>query len=532
MFNFIKENFLTEEENSIKLKYKIAFDLLLIAMLAFLAYAITLQNGFVIDDTTFILKWNLAHNLANIPKLLAGATPAGHEGVYRPLRGVFYAFSFGLWGTDAFWYHLQSILIHILSTIFVYFIAARITGKRSIGFVSSLLFGLHPLHTESVAYITAGFDNIGALFFFISFYFYLRSTEDSDIKIKSLIISLLFAILAFATYEITLMLPVLIFVYEIVFKKIGKSNFLKRFFIYSLYTAPALLYAIVRVFILHITYRGSYLANSFYLTMLTMAKVFLKWLILMVYPVHLSINPEIPGGIESWVNSYSDTSVITRQSVFNPDILLSIVVILALLILAFVYIKKYQIVSYCIFWIFISLLPVAYIFPQGFLMAERNGYISSFGATFLAGYIFMFALERFRKIQKILIIALIFIASVFFVLTLLRNKDWFDELSIWQSLSKQSVGSTKANIYVGNFLTNKGDYKGAIESYQKALKMEPGNVDVMYSLSLAYALNSQYDLARSEYNLAAEKKPGYTTSITHLIDDVLNKSQPKMPAKQ
>ena len=514
MFNFFKLNFLNDENNQ-RINYAIFFDLLVISLLTFLAFAIILPNGFVIDDTSFILRWDQMHNLSNLPALLKGALPEEHQGVYRPLRSVFYAFSYQLWGENAFGYHLQSILIHLTSTIFVYLIARLISGKKSIAFISAILFGLHPLHTESVAYITASFDNIGSLFFFVAFYCYLKS-QNSFANIRWIVSSVIFAILAYLTYEITLVLPILILLYDLIFKKFKKTDIANKFSIYFLYVAPILLYTFIRVVILHITFRGQYLANSFYLTMLTMSKVLIKWLILLIWPTHLSINPEISGGIESWINSYSDLTVIRNQSIFNLDIILSILVILVLVLVAFLTIKKYKIISFSIFWVFICLLPVSNILPQGFLIAERNGYIASFGFVLLAAYLFNLIYQKKFRLQNLLISFLIIISAAFFTLSIIRNRDWFDELSIWQSLTYQKTGSTKAYLYVGNFLTNKGDYEGAITAYQQVLQRQPDNIDVMYSLSLSYALNNQYDLAKSQYSQAVESKPNYTTAIKQL----------------
>ena len=217
-----------------------------------------------------------------------------------------------------------------------------IKSGRYLPFLTALLFGLHPVHTETITYMASAMDAIGIVFFLGAFYLYLQN------KIfPSVIISLL----AFFTTEIALTLPILIIFYDWVVGKLSKN----RAIIYSWFGAMAAFYVVVRFAVLNITTRGPYLADSFYLTMLTMTKVLLQYIWVLIWPVNLTSNHIISPGIEAFVYRNYQTATIVAQSIFDLDILLSIAVIIFLIFIVFISRKKYPIISFSLGWFFISL---------------------------------------------------------------------------------------------------------------------------------------------------------------------------------
>src|SRR3989338_697557 len=95
--------------------------ILILLFVTFVVYSNTLANGFVIEDPIYITDWKLTQNLGNIPRMFAGDTaPTGNVGIYRPLRGVFYAISYKLFGGEnPFWYHLQALLVQMTVAVLV-----------------------------------------------------------------------------------------------------------------------------------------------------------------------------------------------------------------------------------------------------------------------------------------------------------------------------------------------------------------------------------------------------------------------------
>lgn len=190
---------------------KIAIILILTAA----AYSNIFFNQKAVDDKIFIGAYH-----PSVAEAFAGVVPKGHEGVYRPVRGLLYLVYFQLFGANPFFYHLHSILVHLISTGLVYLIIREIgviggirgdKGGEKIGWIGGLLFGLHPIHTESITYIAASMEMTGVMFMLGSFYLYITIFKQFQI---THILSLFLALLAFFTYEMTLTLPLLILWYE------------------------------------------------------------------------------------------------------------------------------------------------------------------------------------------------------------------------------------------------------------------------------------------------------------------------------
>lgn len=488
MFASIKEYLLNDavDRNTF---HRTIFQLIVISSLTLLVFLNVFQNSFVIDDPGIFQRWPDVKNM-DLTKLIQGSYPPEFKiKAYRPIKGVILAIEYKIWQQNTFFYHAQAILINLLIVITLFFITTKITKKPSIAFITSLLFGIHPLHTEAITFMTASLDSIGILFFFLSFYYYLRFEKE---KQSSYVFSILFAFLAFFTYELTLTLPILIVLYDICFKNITYKNIKRKLFIYFPYIfLPAVFIGLRFLFIGSIT-RGEYFAGSIYLTILTMTKAIVKYLELFVFPVNLSINPTLPGNIQSLINNLTDLTTIKTQSVFDLSILFSISVILITILIAIYYFKEKPIISFCIFFIYISLLPVLNIIPEGVVMAERYAYISSFGAILLFGYLFNYVYHfRFKKINKqilqnSLIVFLILITVIFSFLTLKRNTDWKDELNVWTALSRQSVGGTLGDYYIGILNFQKEDYGQAIQRFNKVLDQNKDNKLSLYYLVIAY----------------------------------------------
>lgn len=519
--------------------------LLVITFLTTLAYINIFQNQFVIDDKVFILKWQQIRSFVNIGNLIAGAVPPGHEGVYRPLRSLLYAIYYQLFDANVFFYHLHSLTVHILSTILVYLIVEKLTAKKLLAFITSLLFGLHPIHTETITYVAASMDATGIVFFLTSFYLYAMAgkissklkgkTEKSQFEVRNfkifnfgpqflslnfkflILISFLFALLAFFTYEMTLTLPFLLILHDFVFTKDPKKDLLKQSGHYLPYLLGSAIYLLIRFFLLNIGARGPYLANSGYLTFLTMPKVFLKYLSLTLWPLHQANNHIISPGIEAFVYRGYRTTAIRAQSLADLPILASFFLIFILLLFAFRVRKKLPIISFGILWFFISLLPVSEIIPQGSMLNEKFLYLPSFGLILIIAYLLqalfnksLFTPQRFsgNHQRSMALLTITVITVSFFFLTHRRNQDWRNEITLWsKDVALYPDDNAYAYFALGNAYREKGMLKKAAANYQKAFTINPHFAVAKASLAKIYQDSGQTEQAVINYKEAIEIDP-------------------------
>ena len=378
--------------------------LLVIALLIILAYSNIFQNGYQGDDYNVIFNWDFVHHISNIPKILTQNVFEPPFFRFRPLGTSLIAIYYHFFGANLVGYHIHSIVAHIIKTVLVYLIAAQLVHgswfmvhreKRAkpnelltinyLPFITALIFGLHPVQTESVTHVVVSLDGTGYIFFLASFWSYLHanstriSTPFDGIQGKRMYanrwywVSVILAFLAFFSYELTITLPLVIVFYDFCFRTGPVSRFLPSFtkvsavdksladrsagkpaskssaavplesgvsrrsgvgnpsttatrstlslVHYAPFFIAAFFYLSVRLLVLHKLSGAQYLADSFYLTMLVMSRVFVTYLGLLAAPVYLSINHSVLPGVMSWLDPFTNLAAIKSQSIFQPQIL-------------------------------------------------------------------------------------------------------------------------------------------------------------------------------------------------------------------
>ncbi|HEV2470868.1 MAG TPA: tetratricopeptide repeat protein [Candidatus Sulfotelmatobacter sp.] len=143
-----------------RLSHRRYFWLIFAILLATLAYLPSLKYGFVFDDVQQIVENPAVKGWSYLPQYFtahvgAGSFPNVRGSFYRPLFLVWLRLNYLLFGANAWGYHFTSILLH-LTAIWVFFIlVGSLTPDRAVVGWATLLFALHPIHIESVVWISA-----------------------------------------------------------------------------------------------------------------------------------------------------------------------------------------------------------------------------------------------------------------------------------------------------------------------------------------------------------------------------------------
>lgn len=473
----------------------------ILAIIIVAVYANSLGNNILWDDHLFLENWQELKT-GQIKEILRGSAPPEQDKIYRPLRGLIYVLDYQLWRATPVFYHLQAVLIHILVTILVYLIVRQIFPK--LAFWTALLFAVHPIHTETINYISASMETWGSLFFFLSFYFYLRQSavKAGNQKFLFYLISSLFAFAAFFTYEMTLTLPILILLYEIILNKLKViAKKLLPVLPYFLATGS---YLFIRFFLLGVAGRGDYLAYSFYHTQLTMVKVFARYIGLLLWPINQTAIHNLVSDFPSSMLPYDKLDPILNQTIGDLDVLVAVALLIGLVLLSIKYIKTHPIITFSISWFLLSLLPVSFIIPFGGAMAEKYLYISSFG--FILGVVYV--ISNLNK-KSIMIAILILLAVFYSVLTMLRNPVWHDDISLFSDVVKKSPNNLLANYTLGVWLGNYNQPDRAAAYYKKAIEKAPEFWQARNNLANIYLKKGQYSEATQQYNYVLQLVPNY-----------------------
>jgi hypothetical protein len=147
-----------------------------------LVYARTLTFGFVYDDEFQILRnpwirdWSHVFRFFNTD--VWAFTGSATTNYYRPMHMLIYAVGHSISGMHPAGYHLLNILLHAGSTLLVALIGYRLTQDRLVGIAGGLIFAVHPIHVESVAWIAGVTDPLCAIFYFGALYLYLKDRPE------------------------------------------------------------------------------------------------------------------------------------------------------------------------------------------------------------------------------------------------------------------------------------------------------------------------------------------------------------------
>src|ERR1043166_568568 len=164
-----------------------------IVLLTFLVFLPTLQNEFLNWDDEAVLVSNADYRGLGWTELQWMFTTF-HHSLYRPLTWVTFALDYMVWGMNPLGYHLTSLLFHCACALVFYFVAYRILALCLPAFTSSelpmrlaagfatLIFSLHPLRVEAVAWASGRENVVSGLFFLLTILFYLKAVTFADAR--------------------------------------------------------------------------------------------------------------------------------------------------------------------------------------------------------------------------------------------------------------------------------------------------------------------------------------------------------------
>jgi tetratricopeptide (TPR) repeat protein len=492
-------------------------EICLIFVLSLLVYANTCFNDFIWDDEVAVQKNLSIRSLGNCAKFFTHPESVALNSlsceIYRPLRTLSFAIDFKLDGDNPFIYHFTNIFLHGLVCILIYYLVILLINsffqvnflpsdenigkishkffnsfdKRSIPFVTALIFALHPIHTESVAWICGRADILSFMFFILSLIFMIKDGLFHSGKGRPLYFCLGITayLLALFSKEMVITLPIILILYEIIFRhKLGSQYIKIRILRYLPFFIIAVWYFIIRGIILGRVSQCLYWEGSAYRTFLAMTHVIIRYLKLIIIPFNLS------------VDHYNYIKVPFGLGLYE---ILNILLIIGTIFISFVFLikKKQSLFTFGIFWFFIILLPVMNIIPIKALIAERFLYIPSLGLCLIIAVL----LTKLRP--KILFIGvLLALLFFYFLITFNRNRDWQNRQTLWQATLKTNPKSCLALVNMASVYADKEEYSQALEFCQKAVKLDPKYFPAYITMGNAYFGLRKYDIALKLYQKA------------------------------
>lgn len=427
----------------------------ILIIVTFFLYFPGLNNEFVNwDDNVYVTGNKLIQNISkeNITIIFSQS----FEGHYHPLTLLSFAADYYFFKNEAFFYHLINILLHLINTLLVFIIIRKLFNYTEIAVITALLFGIHPMHVESVAWITARKDVLFSVFFLLSLLTYINYLKNQ--KTGFYLLSLVLFILSVLSKSQAVSLSVTLLAIDYLQKRRLSS---KRVFTEKLpYLVIAIFFGIVTIYAQKETgYSGQDTSlPPFYERIAYACYGFNAYIIKLIAPFNLSAYYPYPvndsGNIPYYVH-------------------LSVIPVLVFLWLLF-YFRKHREVVFAMIFFLINIVLMLKLFPvANFIIADRYTYIPSIGLFIIIGILFRKTSNLLRLWRRTFqLIFVIYFAFMGF-LTFQRVEIWQNSMTLLDDILEKHPGVVTALNSRGDVKAETGDLKGALSDFTRAITQDP-----------------------------------------------------------
>ena len=457
---------------------------LIAALVAIASYAQCVGFDFVYDDIPLIKDNPSIRSLSGIPSLFMqeDMLDESHTGYYRPLVSVADALVYAAFGPSPAAFHAMGIAYHAAAVVLLYLLLLRLTASAEAAFAASLLFAVHPLNTESVAFISGKSNVLCAVFTLGSILAYMRYRDGQ--RSGWLWLSLVLFACGLLTKEFAVMAPVVMVVMDLL--RVGQRP---RARTYAAFGVAVLLYLVERGIVLGGVSGAVRLdLAGLPVRMAGMIDVLAVYMRLVIFPM----------GQKALYDVSLAPSLMTLASAAP---------LVALLYAAWRLRRSMPGVTLGIAWFFIFLAPVMNVIPvSGSPMAERYLYIPLMGAAIVIGV--LYARVGVTPIPRRAIVAVI--VAALFAATLVRSQVWRTDEALYAHMSATAPASYKGHYNLGNLRFKQGRLEEAAELWTKALKAKPDMFAVHNNLGALYNRLGKFELAEQHLRavLSVRTMPG------------------------
>ncbi len=444
------------------------------------------------DDDSFILKNEQIRDFSvDGLKTIFTSVKAGK---YQPLTNFSFALEYYFFGYNSLVVHLANLLLHAASTLLVFRIAERLSSSRITAIVTSLLFAIHPMHVEEVAWASERKDTLYAFFYLLAMNAYLvYSVSGYKLKYYAAAFALFAAALLAKSEAVTL--PLLLIIIDFYKgRKTDRKAILEK--------VPMLLLSGVILFVSFLSTQaegglgeGSISVYGWVNRIFLFTAVPAFYIVKLFLPVNLSAMhyyPDMHNGMFPWVYYASLPFLILvvwfvfRKSRFRKELLFG---------------SAFFAGAICIMPQLVSVGPA--------LTPERYSYIPYVGFFYIGGqWITRYGTGKWRTL---LYGAFGVIVLVFSIMSWKRVEAWSDSETLLTDVLEKNKDIADCSFFYwlrGNARIQDGNVKEAIEDYTTALQQFPGYSEAYANRGAAYFKAGDFSAAIRDYDKAIKIKPG------------------------
>ena len=472
------------------------YPIVIIAILGTAIYSNTFDSSFHFDDQISIVSNQSIQDVTDIHAIWD----------FAPTRFITYlsfAINYHFHQLEVFGYHFTNLAIHLGSAMLAWWLilltlsTPAMKGQgitrhaKTIAFLGALIFVAHPLQTQAVTYIVQRAASLATFFYLASVSLYVRAKLAQDERAKRIVWiglyggSVAAGLLGMLTKEIVFSLPLVILLYEFYFlrgqRKLGFM--FVTIFVVVLLVAPLVLLLSNLLPLAETTT----IPRMHYL--LTQYRVQVTYLRLLFLPINQTLDYSFP----------------ISTSLLEIRTLGAFLLLISLLISGIRLFSNHRLLSFSIFWFFLTLLPESSVIPIKDVIFEHRTYLPMFGFS-----LFLVAMSHHLLEHKgpRLMLAVSFILLVYYSVSAYeRNMVWKDEITLWNDVVEKSPNNARAYNNRGNIYAKKGDYVRALIDFDQAVRIDPRFGDAYNNRGNVHLFQRQYKKALVDFTRALKVNP-------------------------
>lgn len=485
-----------------------------VALLTFAVYVPSLQNGYVYYDDNSYITMNQSITQLDLP-FVQWAFTTFQVYNWQPLTWISYALDHALWGKDPFGYHLTNGILHVANTVFVMLLVAQLFSaawqRGSIGAyprermliaagMTGMLFGIHPLHVESVAWLGERKDVLYAFFYLLALLSYVSYAVATSRGERFRFYAACLALFACSAMSkaMAVTLPVLLLLLDLFPLRRITGNRHEMLRVLVLEKAP---FFLISALVSLLAFTAQRLGGAMQaLDVITLGERFLAAARAVYFYLEKML---VPKGLAPFYPTFLPITIEARDLLVLAAALVIVVSCLWTARRSWFLVTLWS--SYLV-----MLLPALGIVKVGTqAAADRYAYLAITGPLLLIGLGTAFAAERIsntfsrsRAILSVLCLGAL-LSAVLATLTVKQISVWKDDLTLWsREIEVYPYSVPLGYLYRADAYSRRGMTEQAIADYSVAVQVDPQNSEAYYKRGKLFYVTGRMRLAANDFTQA------------------------------
>jgi len=500
----------TQKKTFFSLRPELLVCLFLVIAILFVYWQVRNFSFVNYDDGQYVTENRYVQDGLTL-KSIAWAFTTVHMSNWHPLTWISHMLDYQLYGMSPGQHHLTNVLFHILNTLLLFLVFRRMTGELwKSGFVAAL-FALHPLHTESVAWVAERKDVLSTFFWILTIWCYARYVEHSERDRYLLMV--LFFILGLLAKPMLVTLPFIMLLFDywplnrFEFGSSGDSSYpIQKSFNFGLILEkiPLFILSTASCVVTYFAQKSGGAVNSLDVMKLNVRIAnailsYTNYIVKMIWPYKLAVLYPYPEAIPFWE--------VTRACL--------VLVFISLLSIGLIKKSPYFAVGW--FWFLGALVPVIGLVQVGLQsMADRYTYVPLIGLSIIIAWGASDILAGFRHKRIIFAIFTIFVTLAIMISTWFQVARWENSITLFENAVDVTKNNYVAHHKLGEALAVRGETDKAISHYSESLRIKPDFIPSHLNIGLILREKHKINEAIEHLSMVLQAKPNHAEAYYEL----------------